>query len=150
MMRRETAYRMAGRNHHHEDILDDALRRQEIRFSVLPPGQAERAVELLSRIPGLGVAQTHTGCGVRISYDLAHHTLRGVEAYLEGQGFHLDASLFSKLKRALVYYCEDTQCRNAKAPQRLIKQSDQVYIKAYEHHPHGDHDDTPLELREIK
>lgn len=150
MMRRETAYRMAGRNHHHEDILDDALRRQEIRFSELPPGQVNRAIELLSRIPGLGVKAGHSARSVRVSYDLAHHTLRAIEAYLEGQGFHLDASLFSKFKRALVYYCEDTQCRNAKAPSRLIKQSDQVYTQAYSHHPHGDHDDTPPELREIK
>ena len=35
-------------------------------------------------------------------------------------------------------------------PQRLIKKSNEIYVKAWEHHAHGDHDDTPLELREDK
>ena len=34
------------------------------------------------------------------------------------------------------------------ADERLIKQSNEVYIQAWDHHVHGDHDDTPLELRE--
>jgi len=150
MMRRETAYRLAGRNHQHEDILGDAQRRQEIRFVALPPGQTERAFELLQQFPGLRASLGKAAQTLVVRYDLAHYTLRGIDAYLEEQGFHLDPSLYSKLKRALVYFCEDTQCRNAKAPQRLIKQSNEVYVKAYQHHPHGDHDDTPMELREFK
>jgi len=150
MMRRETAYRLAGRNHQHEDVLDDALRKQEIKFASIPTGQAEVAKLMLRAMAGLGVASGKSSESLLISYDLAHYTLRAIDSYLEAQGFILDTSLYSKLKRALVYFCEDTQCRNAKAPQRLIKQSNQVYVKAYDHHPHGDHDDTPIELREFK
>ena len=148
MMRRETAYKLAGRNHQHEDELEQELRRQEIRFHSIPAGEAERARQLLERMPGLGVQPGARPDALFVRYDLAHYSLRSIEAHLEGLGFHLDNSLYVKLRRAIVYFCEDTRCRNAKAPQRLIKQSNEVYVKAYEHHLHGDHDDTPIELRE--
>lgn len=150
MMRRETAYRLAGRNHHHEDVLDDAQRIQDIRFASPLGGQSERALSLLTALPGLGVSRCVEPDRIQVRYDLAHYTLRWIESYLEEQGACLDASLLSRIKRTLVYFCEDTLTRNAKAPQRLIKQSNQVYVKAYEHHQHGDHDDTPPELREYK
>jgi hypothetical protein len=69
---------------------------------------------------------------------------------LRDAGFHLDSSLYSKLVRALVYFCEETQRHNLESPERLIKKSNEVYIKVYDQHPHGDHDDTPVELREYK
>jgi len=47
-----------------------------------------------------------------------------------------------------VYFCEETQMRNMRVPERLIKKSHLVYSKAWEHHPHGDRDDTPAELRQ--
>jgi len=37
-----------------------------------------------------------------------------------------------------------------RCPQRLIKQSHEVYVKAWGAHLHGDHDDTPQELRDYK
>lgn len=150
MMRRETAYKLAGRKHHHESELEHELRRQEIRFFSLPAGQSERASTLLGRMPGLGVSAGRRPDSITVRYDLAHYTLRTIETHLEEAGFHLDNSLLAKLRRALVYFCEDTRCRNAEAPQRLIKNSNEVYVKAYEHHLHGDHDDTPLDLREDK
>ena len=64
------------------------------------------------------------------------------------QGFHLDNSMYSKLMRTVVYFCEETQMRNMRVPERLIKKSHEVYSKAWEHHPHGDHDETPPELRQ--
>ena len=65
-------------------------------------------------------------------------------------GFHLDRSLLIRLHRALIYYVEDTQVHNLRSPERLIKQSHEVYIQAYAHHLHGDRDETPPELREFK
>lgn len=148
MMRRETAYKLAGRKHHHENELEHELRLNEIRFYVIPADQSERARQLLERMPGLGIAAGNRPNSIKVRYDLAHYTLRAIESHLEELGFHLDNSLFVKLRRAIIYFCEDTRCRNATEPQRLIKNSNEVYIKAYEHHPHGDHDDTPMELRE--
>ncbi len=150
MMRRETTYRLAGRDHRHEDVLGSALREQEVVFTPLPEGQRDRAAALLSTLTGLSALPGRDAFRLGLKYDLAHYTLRGIESFLEEHGFHLDASLLSKIKHALAHFCEETLTRNAKAPQRLIKQSNQVYVKAYEHHPHGDHDDTPVELRDFK
>jgi hypothetical protein len=83
-----------------------------------------------------------------IWYEISDYSLEGLEAALVRQGFHLDQSVYSKMMRAVVYFCEETQMRNMRVPERLIKKSHEVYSKAWEHHPHGDHDETPPELRQ--
>jgi uncharacterized phage-associated protein len=88
---------------------------------------------------------------VGVSYDVSVHTLRELDEHLIDRGYHLDNTLMSKLTRALVYYVEDTQLHNMAAPEKRLKRSSQeAYVKAWEHHPHGDHDDTPPEWREYK
>lgn len=121
----------------------------DIHFSALPPGQTEQAATLLARLEEIKVEQIDALC-VRVHYDILDHTLEALESALIAQGFHLDNSLYSKLVRALVYYCEDIQLHNLLTPQRLIKKSNEAYIEAWTRHPHGDHDDTPLELRHDK
>lgn len=121
---------------------------RELHFEALPPGQAEKARGLLSGLGGMDVSDGQTACSLSICYELRDYNLKGLEAALTRQGFHLDNALYFKLLRALVYYCEETQLRNMRVPERLIKKSHEVYSKAWEHHPHGDHDDTPPELRQ--
>jgi len=150
MMRRETAYKLAGRNHQRDNALDEALCDYEMSFAHEPAGQAEQALPLLQKLAFLQAEPGLRAGTLNVRYELSHHSLRELEVYLEENGFVFDHSLVTRLRRALVYFCENTRARNAAAPQRLIKQSNQVYVKAYEHHPHGDHDDTPVELREIK
>jgi hypothetical protein len=120
---------------------------REIRFAKLPPGQVERAHKLLERLAGLEVAAGLLPTSVAIWYEVEEHTMEAIEAALRHYGFHLDNTLYAKLIRALVYYSEETQLRNMHGPQRLIKKSHEVYSQAWDHHPHGDHDDTPPELR---
>ncbi len=120
---------------------------REIRFGKLPPGQVERAFELLTRLDRLEVAPGLLPTSLSVWYDIEDHTMEALETALREAGFKLDCSLYAKLVRALVYYSEETQLRNMHGPQRLLKQSLEVYSKAWEHHPHGDHDDTPPELR---
>ncbi len=150
MMRRETAYKLAGRKHLHVDALAEAQCEHVLRFAAEPSGQAESALAWLAEQPYLRASPTRQGDAILLTYDLAHYCLRQVELMLEEQGYVLDDSLVSRLKRAMTHFCEETRRRNAGSPQRLIKQSNQVYVKAWEHHPHGDHDDTPPELREFK
>ena len=79
------------------------------------------------------------------------HTLRELDEHLVEKGFHLDNTLMTKLTRALIYYVEETQLHNIGAPERRLKRSSQeAYGKAWEQHPHGDHDETPPEWREYK
>ncbi|HZV55163.1 MAG TPA: hypothetical protein VFF82_09505 [Rhodocyclaceae bacterium] len=120
---------------------------REIRFAKLPPGQIERAYMLLARLARLDLAPGLLPHSLSVWYEVEDYTMEGLETALRHEGFHLESGLYAKLIRALVYYSEDTQLRNMHGPQRLIKKSHEVYCKAWEHHPHGDHDDTPPELR---
>ena len=124
------------------------LKRREIRFTRLPPGQAGRAAELLAGLECLEVRSGPHPRSITVTYDLIDYTCEGLETALRRLGYHLDNSLYCKLVRALVYFTEETQLRNLNEPARLIKQSNQVYIQAWEHHPHGDRDETPPEARE--
>lgn len=123
---------------------------RELRFHETPPGQPERAHELLVCLEGLEVLDHPRPHVLLVRYDISRYTFRGIEMTLEGNGFHLDNSLYMKMLRALVNFCEETQLRNLRQPERLIKKSNEIYVKAWEHHVHGDHDDTPPELREYK
>lgn len=129
---------------------DNILKRREIRFKALPPGQTGRAAALLNGLPGLEVTRGPRDRVLIISYRVTDYTLMGIEEALATQGFQLDNTLYTKLMRALAHFCEETQLRNLRSPQRLIKKSNEVYVKVYDHHPHGDHDDTPVELREYR
>lgn len=151
MMRRETAYKLAGRRHEHRDAMAAGMEKiRELRFRALPPNQTERAWAALSELPGVSVeAGTHPR-SLTVRYSILQYSLESLEEGLATAGFHLDSSLYLKLCRALVHFCEETQRHNLLSPERLLKQSNEVYIKAYEHHPHGDHDDTPVELRDFK
>jgi hypothetical protein len=120
---------------------------REIRFSKLPPGQIERAQSMLALLSGIEVAAGLLPTTISVWYEVEDHTMQGLEAALRQEGFHLENTLIAKLIRALVYYSEETQLRNMHGPQRLLKKSHEVYSKAWDHHPHGDHDDTPPELR---
>ena len=121
---------------------------REIRFAKLPPGQAEQAMSLLAQLPRLEVAPGLAPNSLSVWYDVAEYTLAGLETALRDRGFHLSSTLYCKMIRALVHYCEDTQLSNLRGPERLLKKSNEVYSKAWERHPHGDHDDTPPDLRQ--
>lgn len=150
MMRRETAYKLAGRRHLQGSTLEETHCSHVLRFAPAPAGQASRALAWLQEQPFLRAEAMRQDDALLVTYDLAHYSLLSIEQALAVQGFVLDDSLISRLKRSLTHFCEETQRRNAQSPQRLIKQSNQVYVKAWEHHPHGDHDETPPELREFK
>ena len=127
----------------------DLEKDREIVFHPLPPGQAERARVLLEGLDGLTVMTAADGCRLQVRYHVCEYTLEGLESALVEQGFHLDNSLLTKLKRALTYFCEGVQRRNVAANEPDIK-SQQAFMKVYERHLHGDRDDTPEEWRFYK
>lgn len=127
----------------------DLEKNREIVFHPLPPGQAERARVLLEGLDGLVVMSAPDGCRLLVRYHVCEYTLEGLETALAEQGFHLDNSLLTKLKRALAYFCEGVQRRNVAANEPDIK-SQQAFMKVYERHLHGDRDDTPEEWRFYK
>lgn len=122
-------------------------KRRWLRFDALHPEQAEQVRALLDGIDGLAVLSVGTAC-LEVRYDLSDYTLAGLENALISQGYCFRHSLYRRIERALIHFWEETQLRNMRMPQRLLKKSNEVYVKAWEHHPHGDHDETPVELRE--
>ena len=129
----------------------DLKKKREILFSKFPPGQVPEAADDLQRLEAVEVAPKFEKRSVGVAYELTDHTLRELDEHLVEKGFHLDNTLMTKLTRALIYYVEETQLHNIDAPERRLKRSSQeAYGKAWEHHPHGDHDETPPEWREYK
>lgn len=149
-MRRETAYKLAGRKHEHPIAGSGLEKEREIRFAAYPPAQMEQAFQALRSLKGLSVRLGDRERAVVVRYSVLDYSLESIEALLSEAGYHLDSGLYSKLVRALIYFCEETQRHNLLSPERLIKKSNEVYIKVYDQHPHGDRDDTPPELREYK
>ncbi len=151
-MRRETAYKLAGRRHgeHHGAAVSGLQKEREIRFRPLPPNQVEQACSALRALRGLVARPAEKADTICVVYSILEYSLESLETALTDAGFHLDNSLMTKLMRAFIYFSEDTQIHNLRSPERLLKQSNEVYVKVYDHHPHGDRDDTPQELREYK
>lgn len=149
-MRRETAYKLAGRRHDHPVAGAGLHKQREIRFAESPPGQVEQAARSLRQLKGLHVAPGDHALTLVVSYSVLDYSLELIEDALRGAGFRLDDRLPRRLARTFVYFCEETQRHNLESPERLLKKSNEVYVTVYDHHPHGDHDDTPDELREYK
>jgi hypothetical protein len=123
---------------------------RELRFCKLKESQIAEAFALLGTLPKLEIAPGTLPNGISVWYEITDHSMEELENLLIDRGFHLENTLYCKLIRALVYFTEETQMRNMGQPERLIKKSHEVYSKVWEHHPHGDHDDTPPELRDYK
>lgn len=124
---------------------------REIFFSEFPPEQVPGAAKALSGLEQVTVELLQEKRAIGIDYDLTEHTLQEIEEYLAGQGFRLNDTLLGKLARALVHYAEETELHNLEAPEKERKQLQQeAYVSEWEHHPHGDSDDTPAEWREYK
>jgi len=126
-------------------------KQRDIVFSQDPPGQIVRAYQLLSGLPNCRVEYGDIPNSLRVTYNLEHYTLEGLEHALTEEGFNLDHSVLRGIERNVIYYSEDTICHNMDIPMQLTKKKiREIFVKAYEHEPHGDHDDTPPELREYK
>jgi len=128
----------------------DLDKTREIVFHDLPAGQAERARQLLDGLDGIqaGTQGEHANI-LTVQYNVRHYTLQGLEKALESQGFHLDNSLLQKIRRALTHFCEQVQRENL-AINAPDAKSQKVFARVYEHHLHGDKDETPEEWREYK
>lgn len=129
----------------------DLKKNREILFSKFPPGQVPEAAGDLQDLDAVVIEPRFEKRSLGVSYDLQQHTLRELDDHLIDKGYHLDNTLMTKLTRALIYYVEETQLHNIGAPEKRLKRSAQeAYVQAWEHRPHGDHDETPQEWREYK
>ncbi len=131
----------------------DTVKQRVLAFRANPPGQAERAYRLLSGLDGLQVERGSQPKSLRITYSLLDYGLESLEQALVKEGFTLDDSALGQIGKKLTYYREEVEYHNLNIPdpERYAKtRKSEIFVKAYEHHLHGDHDDTPPELREYK
>jgi hypothetical protein len=120
-------------------------------FRDQPENQLEQAYLLLSGLENFHVERGQTPNTLLIRYSVQHYSLEALEKALAREGFRLEEKLVDKIRKHLIHYCEDVQYHNLKTPEpRTKNNSQEIFVKAYEHHPHGNHDDTPKELREFK
>lgn len=126
-------------------------KQRELFFASDPPGQAERAYELLRGLDGLKVEYGSQPNSLRISYSLVDYSLDGLEQALHKEGFRFDDGVLQQISKKLIHYCEDVQYHNLNTPEHKTKSRErEIFVKVYDQHAHGDHDDTPQDLREIK
>jgi hypothetical protein len=122
-----------------------------LMFGGDPADQIEHAYLLLSGLENFHVERGQEPNSLLIRYSVEHYSLRGLEKALVKEGFRIEYSWGGRLKKVLIHYCEDVQYHNLKVPEPTTKKTPpEIFVNAYEHHPHGDHDDTPKELREFK
>jgi hypothetical protein len=129
----------------------ELLKTRELVFSDEPSCQVEQAYLLLSGMENLTVERAPHPNSLLIHYSLEHYTHEGLEHALIKEGFRFKESFLDKVHKHLVHYCEDIQQHNLNTPEHPTKKNEsEVFARAYEQHPHGNHDDTPKDLREYK
>ncbi len=130
----------------------DMQKKRELIFADEPAGQVDKALHLLSGLEDLVVHRGEKPDAVVLCYSLEHYTMAGLEHALVEQGFVLDNSLLNRISRQVVHYCEDTELHNMDVPDHPTKRREkEIFIRAYDTHLHGDHDETtPPELRRYK
>ena len=111
--------------------------------------QAHSASLTLLDLDGVQHATAVNANFLILHYDVREITLYDIETLLYELGYHLDNSLFCKLKRALFYYTEETQRANY-GLSRHTKQYDSVFVDQYERRSHGCRDQRPEHWREYK
>jgi hypothetical protein len=130
---------------------DEINKQHVLYFAAEPAGQIERAYKLLNGLENLKVEMGSEPDSLRISYSLLDYSLERLENALILEGFCFRESMLHKLGKKLIYYCEDVQYHNLNTPEHLTKSNHpRIFTKIYDQHPHGDHDETPKELREYK
>ena len=131
------------------EAADQQIKLREVRFCAVSaiPEQAHSAAAAVSRMDGVRHAEPLAPTVLQVSYDLRCLSLEDIEQALCDSGFHLDNSLLCKLRRALVYYVEDTQRANLGCPRGSTNCTQRVFVNRYRQIEHGCRDHRPEHWR---
>ncbi|MDH5326994.1 MAG: hypothetical protein OEZ68_14355 [Gammaproteobacteria bacterium] len=124
---------------------DELLKRRDIPFCPIHPDsdQAKSAAMLLLDVPGITQVRPLSNRLLHIEYNIKYVTLRALEEALREVGYHLDNSLFNKIRRALIYYCEETQLANLGYDHSDSKSTTEIFTSKYANREHGCRDERP-------
>jgi hypothetical protein len=97
------------------------IKHREIHFCSLHdnPDQAHSAVFIINDLHGVLISHARDQYHIKLTYDLNKITLEEIEGVLRNEGFHLNNSILAKIKRGIVFYCEEASRENMKQ-ERLI------------------------------
>ncbi len=128
---------------------EDLTKRRDIDFGEPHPDprQAHSASEFLRDVEGVVEIEAVTYLVLRVAYDIRCITLMEIEKGLTAAGFQLDNGLFSKLRRAICYYAEDTQRANMGCEQGSSNCTRRVFVNRYNQRQHGCRDERPQHWR---
>ncbi|MFC3534059.1 hypothetical protein ACFOLG_17980 [Vogesella facilis] len=108
--------------------------------------QVERAAVFLRQQFGLQVLALPQLSRLVLHYELPQHSLAQLLPALAAAGFRLADSWWQRAYCRLIGYSEAVQLDNLECPDGAAR-TRELYCRLYQQHPHGDHDDTPDELR---
>lgn len=130
-------------------ITEDLTKKRDIDFREPHPDprQAHSAALLLRDVEGVEELEPVSCTSLRIAYDIRCITLMDIEEGLVAAGFHLDNSLFSKLRRTICYYAEDTQRANMGCEQGSSNCTRRIFVNRYNQRQHGCRDERPRHWR---
>lgn len=118
-------------------------------FADEPAHQADQAMSILGGLSKFSVEKGLLPNSLRIRYSIENYSLEGLEKALIKEGFGFKGTLLGNIKKTLIHYCEDVQYHNLKTPEpRTKNNSQEVFVKAYENHSHGEIDGAVKDQRE--
>lgn len=128
---------------------DDMIKRREIGFMgpQATDEQAQGACNFLIEIPGVQETRVLGDGMMEAVYDLRQVCLEYLEALLISEGFHLDNSLITKVKRAFYYYSEDTQRTNLQLGDECRERVRKVAARNFQQNRQPLHDPRPQAWR---
>ncbi len=112
------------------------IKHREVSFCSLHanPDQAHSAVFILNDLHGVLLAQALDQYRIKITYDLNRINLEEIENILRYEGFHLNNSILAKIRRSIVFYCEEAARENSRQ-ERMLKEvhdrhtDDVIYLR---------------------
>ncbi|MDX2503716.1 MAG: hypothetical protein QNL62_04475 [Gammaproteobacteria bacterium] len=112
------------------------IKHREIHFCLLHanPDQAHSAVFIINDLNGILMSHVLGQHRIEVTYDLNQITLEEIEGVMRSEGFHLNNSIIEKIKRSIVFYCEEASRENSKQ-ERLIEEAhekhtgDVIYLR---------------------
>jgi len=127
----------------------DFIKQREIHFRDHNPqaNQAREASQLLMGVKGIEQLRVLTPDCLQVRYDLRQISMQMIESALAEVGFHLDNNLLAKMKRALIYYTEDTQLLNEGQHHDQASSTLDIFVNCYNQRQHGCRDERPPHLR---
>ncbi|MEQ6291645.1 hypothetical protein ACFPAG_13620 [Vogesella sp. GCM10023246] len=108
--------------------------------------QVERAALFLRQQFGLQVLALPQQSRLVLHYQLPQHSLAQLLPALAAAGIPLAGSWWQRAHCRLIGYSEQVQLDNLDDTPGSARVRE-VFCQLYQQHPHGDHDDTPEELR---